>query len=99
MDNVPIVSRFSMVSSISTQGIGNMTELMSSGIELMFAGMTIVFLFLIMLVGAIHFMSFLVQRFFPEEPINAIHVTTGGVDKNVIAAITASVHQYRNKHK
>jgi oxaloacetate decarboxylase gamma subunit len=76
-----------------------MTGLMSDGIELMFAGMTIVFLFLIMLVGAINFMSFLVQRFFPEIPATSVHVTTGGVDKNVVAAITAAVHQYRNKHK
>ncbi len=76
-----------------------MTELISSGIELMFAGMTIVFLFLTMLVGAINLMSFLVQRFFPEQPTPSIHVTTGGVDKSVIAAITAAVHQYRNKHK
>jgi oxaloacetate decarboxylase gamma subunit len=76
-----------------------MTELMSSGIELMFAGMTIVFLFLIMLVGAIILMSFLVQRFFPEVSITPAHVTTGGVDKNVIAVITAAVHQYRSKHK
>ena len=76
-----------------------MTELMSSGIELMIAGMAIVFLFLIMLVGAINLMSFLVQRFFPETPATAVHVTTGGVDKNVIAAITAAVHQYRNTHK
>lgn len=76
-----------------------MTELMSSGIELMFAGMTIVFLFLTMLVGSINLMSFLVQRFFPDQPASMVHVTTGGVDKNVIAAITAAVHQYRNKHK
>jgi oxaloacetate decarboxylase (Na+ extruding) subunit gamma len=76
-----------------------MTELMSSGIELMFAGMTIVFLFLTMLVGTINLMSFLVQRFFPDRPSTMLHVTTGGVDKNVIAAITAAVHQYRNKHK
>jgi oxaloacetate decarboxylase gamma subunit len=76
-----------------------MTELMSSGIELMFAGMTIVFLFLVMLVYAINLMSFLVQRFFPDAPTTNIHVATGGVDKQVIAAITAAVHQYRNKHK
>jgi oxaloacetate decarboxylase (Na+ extruding) subunit gamma len=76
-----------------------MTELMSSGIELMFAGMTIVFLFLTMLVGAINLMSFLVQRFFPESPVTTLHLTKGGVDKSVIAAITAAVHQYRNKHK
>ncbi|MFI3220515.1 MAG: OadG family transporter subunit [Methylococcales bacterium] len=76
-----------------------MTELMSSGLELMFAGMTIVFLFLIMLVYAINLMSFLVQRFFPDKPATSLHVSTGGVDKQVIAAITAAVHQYRNKHK
>jgi oxaloacetate decarboxylase (Na+ extruding) subunit gamma len=76
-----------------------MTELMSNGIELMIAGMTIVFLFLVMLVGAINLMSFLVQRFFPEQPTTAIHVTTGGVDKQIVAAITAAVHQYRSKHK
>lgn len=76
-----------------------MTELMSNGIELMLAGMTIVFLFLVMLVGAINLMSFLVQRFFPEQPKTAIHITTGGVDKQIVAAITAAVHQYRSKHK
>jgi len=76
-----------------------MTELISNGIELMIAGMTIVFLFLVMLVGAINLMSFLVQRFFPEQPATAIHVTTGGVDKQIVAAITAAVHQYRSKHK
>lgn len=76
-----------------------MTELMSNGIELMFAGMTIVFLFLTMLVASINLMSFLVQRFFPEIPRESIHVATGGVDKSVIAAITAAVYQYRNKHK
>ncbi|MCX7066336.1 MAG: OadG family transporter subunit [Methylococcales bacterium] len=76
-----------------------MTELMSSGLELMFTGMTIVFLFLIMLVYAINLMSFLVQRFFPDKPATNLHVSTGGVDKQVIAAITAAVHQYRNKHK
>jgi oxaloacetate decarboxylase gamma subunit len=74
-----------------------MTELMSSGIELMIAGMAIVFLFLVMLVYAINLMSFLVQRFFPELPKLPVHVSTGGVDKNVVAAITAAVHQYRNK--
>jgi oxaloacetate decarboxylase gamma subunit len=44
---------------------GDMTEMMSNGVELMFAGMGIVFLFLTMLVGAINLMSSLVQRFFP----------------------------------
>jgi oxaloacetate decarboxylase gamma subunit len=76
-----------------------MTELISSGLELMISGMTIVFLFLVMLVYAINLMSFLVQRYFPDVSATNIHVATGGVDKQVVAAITAAVHQYRNKHK
>ena len=77
-----------------------MTELMSSGVELMFAGMGIVFLFLTMLVVAINIMSSLVQRFFPEAPAQVVTATvSGGIDKSIIAAITAAVHQHRSKHK
>ena len=52
-----------------------MTELMSSGVELMFAGMGIVFLFLTMLVVAINIMSSLVQRFFPDAPTQVATAT------------------------
>ncbi len=78
-----------------------MTELMSSGIELMLVGMTIVFLFLTMLVGAINAMTSLVQRFFPEAQPTALTVPNAiiGTDKSTIAAITAALHQYRSKHK
>ena len=77
-----------------------MTELMSSGVELMFVGMGIVFLFLTMLVVAINVMSSLVLRFFPEAPpLIPVITATGGTDKSVIAAITAAVHQHRNKPK
>lgn len=77
-----------------------MTELISSGVELMFAGMGIVFLFLAMLVVAINIMSSLVQRFFPDaQVVTAPPSVSGGIDKSVIAAITAAVHQHRNKHK
>ncbi|MEI6070132.1 MAG: OadG family transporter subunit [Methylococcaceae bacterium] len=77
-----------------------MTEMMSSGVELMFAGMGIVFLFLTMLVVAINIMSSLVQRFFPDAPaMGAAATVSSGIDKSVIAAISAAVHQYRSKHK
>jgi len=78
-----------------------MTELMSKGIELMLAGMGIVFLFLAMLVLAINMMSSLIQRFFPDAPSLAGTITTSssGIDKNIIAAITAAVHQHRSKYK
>ncbi|MFI3178431.1 MAG: OadG family transporter subunit [Methylococcaceae bacterium] len=75
-----------------------MTEMMSNGVELMFAGMGIVFLFLTMLVGAINLMSSLVQRFFPDMPVMGIMpAVSSGIDKTIIAAISAAVHQYRHK--
>jgi oxaloacetate decarboxylase gamma subunit len=76
-----------------------MTEQMTSGFELMFAGMGIVFLFLTLLVVLINIMSTLVQRYFPEIPTSKIVPgITADIDKSVIAAITAAVHQYRKKH-
>ena len=77
-----------------------MTEQMSSGVELMFVGMGLVFLFLTMLVIAINMMSSLVQRFFPDAPTLVVAAkVSGGTDKSIIAAITAAVHQHRSKHK
>ena len=78
-----------------------MTEQMSKGIELMLAGMGIVFLFLTMLVLAINLMSSLIQRFFPEAPnlVGTVTTSSSGIDKNIVAAITAAVHQHRSKHK
>jgi oxaloacetate decarboxylase (Na+ extruding) subunit gamma len=73
-----------------------MTDQIKGGIELMFAGMGIVFLFLIMLVFAINIMSAFVQRFFPDTTPEMLTLS-GGVDKSTIAAITAAVHQYRSK--
>ncbi|MCL7420362.1 MAG: OadG family protein [Methylobacter sp.] len=80
-----------------------MTELMTSGIELMMVGMGLVFLFLAMLVLAINLMSALVQRYFPDAPpATAAGRPAGGgagVDAGVIAAIAAAVHQYRTRPK
>lgn len=80
-----------------------MAELIGSGVELMLIGMGIVFLFLAMLVIAINLMSALVQRFFPEPPVTPVTLpmptaNTGNMDKNIVAAISVAVHQYRNKH-
>lgn len=74
--------------------------MMSKGIELMFAGMGIVFLFLAMLVVAINVMSSLVQRLFPDMPnTTSMPAVSSGIDKNIIAAISAALHQHRQKHK
>lgn len=74
----------------------DMTELMSSGVELMLVGMGIVYLFLALLVIAISLMSAFLQRFFPEAPA-APKVASGAPDSGTIVAISAAVHHYRNK--
>jgi oxaloacetate decarboxylase (Na+ extruding) subunit gamma len=74
-----------------------MTEQINSGIELMFAGMGIVFVFLIMLVGAINLMSSVVQRYFPVATPK-FQSESSGIDKCTIAAISAAVHHHRSKH-
>ncbi len=78
-----------------------MNEMMNSGIELMFIGMAIVFAFLALLIVMVNFMTAVIQRFFPETPIviTPSSASTSHTDANVIAAISAAVHQYRNKHK
>lgn len=75
-----------------------MNELIRSGVELMIAGMGIVYVFLIMLVFAINLMSAFLQRHFPEPPAKS-HGATGALDKQTVAAISAAVHQYRKQHK
>jgi len=75
-----------------------MNELMSSGIELMLIGMGMVYAFLAMLIVAIKTMSALVLKFFPEMPAGRHAGSHHGEDLGTIAAISAAVHQYRNKY-
>jgi oxaloacetate decarboxylase gamma subunit len=76
-----------------------MSELMGNGVELMFVGMGIVYLFLTMLVLAINLMSGVIRRFFPEPPPTTVVLpnvpNNGNIDKQTIAAITAAVYQHR----
>ena len=75
-----------------------MKELISSGIELMIAGMGIVYAFLIMLVFTINVMSAFLQRYFPDKTVSS-GKAYAGLDKSTVAAITAAVHQYRKQHR
>jgi oxaloacetate decarboxylase gamma subunit len=79
-----------------------MNEMMSAGLELMLIGMGIVFAFLAMLVVMVTIMTSVIQRFFPAPSVPAVTLASasaGHTDAGVIAAISAAVHQYRNKHK
>lgn len=74
-----------------------MNEMMSSGIELMLMGMGIVFLFLALLVVVIQIMAAVVTRYFPDPALELI-IPKKDNDPQVIAAISAAIHQYRSKN-
>ena len=78
-----------------------MNELLIAGIELMITGMGIVFAFLAMLIVAVNVMSSVIQRYFPvQQVVRSVSPDfTATKDPGVIAAITAAVTQYRNKHQ
>ena len=82
-----------------------MNEEMTQGVELMFTGMGIVFLFLVMLIGAVKFMAYCVATFLPEVEVANVSTSqrqtpsANVVTPIVTAAITAAVHQHRAKHK
>ena len=82
-----------------------MNNLINDGFGLMLLGMGFVFLFLGVLIFATTYMSKLLTRYFPEalpvvKPRAAAATTASGsssVDPKVTAAITAAIHQHRNR--
>jgi oxaloacetate decarboxylase gamma subunit len=77
-------------------------SLISEGFALMGFGMGFVFVFLTLLVLMTGLMSRLVTRFAPEpEPVAARRPTPAPAadQQQLIAVITAAIHQYRAKHK
>ncbi len=80
-------------------------ELFNQGVQLMIYGMGTVFVFLAVLVLVTTSMSYIVNRFFPDQ-ISSVEPTTQSVqpaagtdDSTLLAVITAAVHQYRSNHK
>lgn len=79
-----------------------MNEMISSGVELMLIGMSIVFAFLAMLVVMVNIMTALIKRFFPEDSLpvaTPLSASASHTDAGIISAISAAVHQYRSKYK
>lgn len=76
-------------------------ELLLEAAGLMLIGMVTVFTFLCLLVFLLQVMSNTIQRYFPvkvSEKSNKVASSThAGVSPTVIAAISAAVHQYRQK--
>lgn len=77
-----------------------MNELITMGIQLMATGMVIVFAFLALLVIAVNVLTVVVQNFFPtQQPSQkTVSMFAGEDNSGVVAAITAAVIQYRQKH-
>jgi oxaloacetate decarboxylase (Na+ extruding) subunit gamma len=80
-----------------------MIELFNAGLELMIAGMVIVYLFLGMLVLTVNGMSAVLRRYFPEAPAappaQRHPLPAPGLDAGIAAAIGAALHRYRATHK
>ncbi|WP_299201253.1 OadG family protein [uncultured Amphritea sp.] len=81
-----------------------MDNLMSEGLSLMVFGMGFVFVFLTLLVFATGFMSKLIAKVAPEAPPKpakpksvAVAATASGGSDELVAVMTAAVHQFR-KH-
>jgi len=70
----------------------------TSGLILMVTGMTVVFIFLILMTQCMDLMSFVTNRFFPE-PAPAPKTGAGGPAGEELAAITAAVHLHRRSRK
>lgn len=75
-------------------------DLLLEAAGLMLIGMVTVFAFLFLLVILLNVMSNTIQRFFPvktPEKTSRIDTSSEGVSPTIIAAISAAVHQYRQK--
>lgn len=84
-----------------------MNNLINDGLGLLLLGMGFVFVFLCLLIVATGFMSKLINRYFPEAapvakkpamtPSSAPAAGASATDPKIAAAITAAIHQHRNR--
>lgn len=77
-------------------------QLFEQGLELLIYGMGTVFVFLILLVFAVNFMSRLIATYFPEpEPAPApapkAKAPSGNLDPTTLAVIKEAIRQHRDK--
>ena len=77
------------------------SDLLVKGVELMFLGMGTVFVFLAVLVFAVTKMSELIQKYeatLPQPEVKPPR-SAGVKNSDLIAAISAAIHQYRSKNR
>ncbi|OEC36120.1 oxaloacetate decarboxylase, gamma subunit [Pseudomonas cuatrocienegasensis] len=76
------------------------SQLLLEGVELMLFGMGFVFLFLVLLIGAIHLMARVLARIAPAAAAPVVRqasvpVASSGPSADVLAAIQTAIHQHR----
>ena len=71
------------------------TNLILEGFKFMGLGMGTVFLFLIVMIGAMNLMSSIIHKFFPEPQANTETPVAKQDNKKIIAAITAAIAHHR----
>lgn len=78
-----------------------MSELVSSGLELMAFGMGTVFSFLVLLIFATTLMSKIVNKFAPEPVVvpQAVMTSTQAVDPQLLKVLAAAVKEHRARQK
>jgi oxaloacetate decarboxylase gamma subunit len=78
-----------------------MREMLIEGVELMFSGMLIVFLFLALLVYAVGVLRKVVERYFPEPEmlVEFVRKSAAEVPPHIVTAISIAVKQYREKYQ
>ena len=79
-----------------------MSELVSSGLELMVFGMGTVFTFLVVLIFATNLMSIIVNKFAPEPvvvPQDVVTAPTQGADPQLLKVLAAAVKEHRARQK
>ena len=78
------------------------SDIVSLGVELMLFGMGTVVVFLALLVVMTTMMSWSVARFFPDPVVPEATPRKAPVaaadDRQLVAAITAAIHQHRTRH-
>lgn len=80
-------------------------ELFNEGLTIMALGMGFVFVFLTVLVIAVSLMTRLVRAIEPQRPLGATHPNArpansesqAAIEPHQLAAISAAIHQHRNK--
>lgn len=79
-------------------------ELLREGVVLMFAGMGFVLFFLFLLIFVLHFMSFVINRFFPEPEIPKVASNVSAIAQPIsdierlTPVIVAAIAHHRKKN-